>query len=78
MTLAKKERRNLIVTYYGVVKAYYRSDMDDMCYSMYKAGVGGKLWRLVKSLNEELTAKINTKKKDKRQKTKETKETKEI
>ena len=35
--------------------------MDDMCYSMYKSGVDGKLWRLMKSMNEGLTAKINTK-----------------
>ena len=61
IALAKKQRRNLIVTYYDVVKAYDRADMDDMCYAMYKAGVCGKIWRLMKALNEELTAKINTK-----------------
>ena len=61
IALAKKERRKLIVTYYDVVKAYDHADMDDMCYSMYRAGVDGKLWRLMKSLNEDLTAKISTK-----------------
>ena len=61
ITIAKKERRNIIVTFYDVVKAYDRADMDDMCYSMYKHGVTGKLWRLMKSMNENLTAKINTK-----------------
>ena len=61
ITVAKKERRDIIVTFYDVVKAYDRADMDDMCYSLYKAGIEDKLWRLMRSLNEELTAKINTK-----------------
>ena len=56
IALAKKERRKLIITYYDVVKAYDHADMDDR-----SAGVDGKLWRLMKSLNEDLTAKINTK-----------------
>ena len=61
ITIAKKERRNIIITYYDVVKAYDRADMQDMCYSMYQCGITGKLWRLMKSINEELKAKINTK-----------------
>ena len=61
ISLAKKEKRNIIITFFDVVKAYDRADMDDMLYSMYKSGIHGKLWRLVKSLNEGLNAKINTK-----------------
>ena len=61
ITIAKKEKRNVIVTYYDVVKAYDRACMDDMCYAMYKSGVHGKLWRLMRSINDNLTAKVNTK-----------------
>ena len=61
ITIAKKERRNIIVTFYDVVKAYDQADMDDMCYSMYKSGIKGKLWRLMKAINEDLKAKIKTK-----------------
>ena len=35
--------------------------MDDMCYSMYRSGIKGKLWRLMKSINEDLKAKVKTK-----------------
>ena len=61
IALAKKERRNIIVTFYDVVKAYDQADMDDMCHSMYKSGIKGKVWRLMKSINEGLRAKIKTK-----------------
>ena len=61
ITIAKKERRKIIITFYDVVKAYDRADMDDMCYAMYKSGVDGRLWRLMKSINNGLRAKIITK-----------------
>ena len=61
IAICKKERRNVIITFYDVVKAYDRVCMEDMCYSMYKNGVNGKLWRLMRALNIELTAKVNTK-----------------
>ena len=61
ITIAKKERRKIIITFYDVVKAYDKADMEDMLYSMYKSGVDGRLWRLMKSLNEGLKAKVITK-----------------
>ena len=61
ITIAKKEKRHIIVTYYDVVKAYDRADLDDMCYAMYRSGIEGKLWRLMRSINDQLTAKVNTK-----------------
>ena len=61
IAIGKKERRNFIITYYDVVKAYDRADLSDMCYSMYQNGIEGKLWRLMKAMNEDLTAKIKTK-----------------
>ena len=35
--------------------------MDDMLFTLHRNGIEGKLWRLVKSLNEGLCAKVNTK-----------------
>ena len=61
ITICKKEKRKMIITFYDVVKAYDRCDMEDMCYSMYKNGVDGKLWRLMKAMNVDLKAKVNTK-----------------
>ena len=42
MQLAKKEKREIIITYYDVKKAYDRACTDDMLYSMYKSNVKGK------------------------------------
>ena len=61
ISIAQKERRNIIVTFYDVVKAYDKADMGDMMYSMSKSNVDGKIWRLMLALNENLTAKVNTK-----------------
>ena len=61
ISICKKEKRNLIITFYDVVKAYDKVDMQDMCYSMYKNGVDGKLWRLMRAMNVDLTAKVKTK-----------------
>ena len=61
ITIALKEKREILVTFYDVVKAYDRADMNDMLYIMNEGGLSGKLWRLMKALNEELTAKVNTK-----------------
>ena len=43
------------------MKAFDRADMDDMLVAMHDNGVTGKVWRLMKCLNEGLTAKISTK-----------------
>ena len=61
IAIAKKQKRNIIITYYDVVKAYDRADTDDMMYSLSKTGVKGKLWKLTRSMNEGLTARVNTK-----------------
>ena len=59
--IAKYEKRKIIVTFYDVEKAYDKADMHDMMYSMSKSDINGKLWRLILSLNENLTARVNTK-----------------
>ena len=46
---------------FDVEKAYDRADIDDMLYIAWKDGVKGKLWRLTRELNTELTASIKTK-----------------
>ena len=61
MTLAKKEGRHMIVSFFDVKKAFDRADMNDMLFVLYKNGVQGKLWRLTRSLNTGLTAKVKTK-----------------
>ena len=57
-TYAIKSRKNLIVTFYDVAKAYDRADVDDMLVTMWEHGMKGKLWRLMKSINTNLTANI--------------------
>ena len=59
--VAKKEKRNIIITFYDVVKAYDRADTDDMMFSMSRSNVKGKLWKLMRSINQGLTASVNTK-----------------
>ena len=55
-----KNRKNLIITFYDVEKAYDRADVDDMLVIMWEHGMRGKLWRLMKSINTNLTANIKT------------------
>ena len=61
IALSLKQKRKIIVTFYDVVKAFDRADMDNMLVAMHDNGVTGKVWRLVKCLNEGLTARISTK-----------------
>ena len=61
IALAKDQKRNIIITFFDVKKAYDKVDPNDMLYCMHKSNVNGKTWRLMSSLNTGLTAKINTK-----------------
>ena len=61
MELAKKEGRHLLVSFFDVKKAYDRADMKNMLYILHKNGFTGKIWRLTRSLNVGLTAKVKTK-----------------
>ena len=61
IAIALKQKRKIVITFYDVAKAFDRADMDDMLVAMHDSGVKGKVWRLMKTLNEGLTAKINTK-----------------
>ena len=61
IALSMKQKKKTIITFYDVVKAYDRADMDDMLVTMNASGVKGKIWRLMRSINEGLKAKVNTK-----------------
>ena len=59
MALMKGEPR--IITFFDIKKAYDRADMNDMLYIVNDQGFNGKVWKLTKSLNENLTARVKTK-----------------
>ena len=61
ISLAIKKGMELVITYYDIKKAYDRANMDDMLYVVNEQGFQGKIWRLTKSLNKGLTAKVKTK-----------------
>ena len=50
----------MYVTFYDVTKAYDRADVEDMLVTAWEKGLRGKLWRLMKNLNTNLTARIKT------------------
>ena len=54
-------KKKIYLTFYDVEKAYDRADVQDMIYLAWKDGVRGKLWRLMRVMNEGLTATIKTK-----------------
>ena len=60
ISAALKQKRELFLTFYDVEKAYDHADPQDMLYVAWNAGLKGKLWRLTKLLNTDLTARINT------------------
>ena len=60
MIHAMKNQKKMFVTFYDVSKAYDRADVEDMLVTVWDRGMRGKLWRLMKSLNTELTAIIKT------------------
>ena len=61
ISLAIKRGMELILTFYDIKKAYDRADMDDMLNVVNEQGFTGKIWRLTKSFNKDLTARVKTK-----------------
>ena len=61
ISYALNTKKKIFLTFYDVEKAYDRVDVQDMIYLAWKDGVRGKLWRLVRAMNESLTAIIKTK-----------------
>ena len=61
INLAIEKGDDLIVTFFDIKKAYDRADMGDMLHIIHEQGFRGKVWRLTKSANENLTARVKTK-----------------
>ena len=61
ISYALHTKKRIILTFYDVEKAYDRADIQDMSYLAWEDGVRGKLWRLMRVMNENLTATIKTK-----------------
>ena len=58
--LALRQKLEFYVTFYDVQKAYDHADPEDMMFVAWTHGLKGKLWRLTKQLNTNLTARIKT------------------
>ena len=60
ITHALKNKSNMYITFYDVTKAYDRADVEDMLVTAWEKGMRGKIWRLMKNLNTNLTARVKT------------------
>jgi hypothetical protein len=60
LSLAIKQKRNIFLTFYDVSKAYDNADVEDMLVIMWENGLRGKIWRILKALSKNLTARIKT------------------
>ena len=60
MCISQKQKRATFVTYFDVKKAYDNVDNADMLNVMWQHGLRGKTWRILKNLNEGLSANIKT------------------
>ena len=59
--IAKKDKKQLILVYLDVTKAYDKAWLDAIMYVLQKRGIRTKLWKLVKELNTDLTTTVQTK-----------------
>ena len=57
---AKENQLDLFITFFDVMKAYDRADMEQMMEIIWNEGVKGKIWRIGLKMNKNLTAKIKT------------------
>ena len=57
---AKKNNKKVLITFLDVTKAYDKAWLDGIMYAMGHNGVNGKNWKIIKKLNENLTATIQT------------------
>ena len=56
----KKNKKPLYIAFLDVTKAYDKAWLNAILYVMHKNGITGKNWRIVKNLNNNLTARIRT------------------
>ena len=57
----KKEKKDVYITFLDVTKAYDKAWMKAIIYSLHKSGIKGKLLRIVNNMNQDLTARIQSK-----------------
>ncbi len=57
---SKATKKPIYIAFLDVTKAYDKAWLDAILYVLHKNGLTGKDWRIVKNLNENLTAKIRT------------------
>ena len=60
ISISLKEKRETYLTFYDVQKAYDNVDNEDLLDVMWKQGLRGKTWRLLKRLNQNLKASVKT------------------
>ena len=61
MQKAKEDKKPIYIAFLDVTKAYDKAWLDAIMYVMHKTGLRDSLWQVVKNLNENLTAKLQTK-----------------
>ena len=57
----RESRKPVYITFLDVTKAYDKAWLDAILYVLHKQGVKSNLWTIIKKLNENLRAKIQTK-----------------
>ena len=57
---ATNEKKPIYLTFLDVTKAYDKAWLDAIMYILDKNGIKGKLWLMIKRLNENLTARLRT------------------
>ena len=60
MTTAIAKKQNLFLTFFDVHKAYDHADVENMLHIMWKSGIRGRLWRILKDLSTNLKAVVKT------------------
>ena len=58
---AKRDKKEVYIAYLDVAKAYDKAWLTGIMYAMYKEGLTDNHWTIVKRLNENLTAQLQTK-----------------
>ena len=57
----RRKKKTVYITFLDVTKAYDKAWLKGIIYALHKSGIDGKLLRITKLMNENLTAKIETK-----------------
>ena len=57
---ANRKRKSLYVTFIDIQKAYDKTWQDIVMYTLWQNQIRGKIWRIVRKLNENLTAQCRT------------------